>query len=781
MNEPWSLSMEKRMKIKVLLFLIFSVIILSSCSVKTEEKLNGIKDSENAELEKINNNTENPEEEILNNKEHDKIIEQIVNDIRMESGVTEDIELSDIKRIQDTYYVVVKVNKPDLTDQYYMLWKYNNTSKEMLLKGNIIEISSIDNYYYVNYLEDSGDKYRIIKYNHDDESYEKIIYEGSSLKFSFSPNNEYMYIEAHNQLDNTEIIVLDENYEIIFKNKIYNNAENEYDPHPVEVKFIKWSKDNNKLWVATGWNAYVMTFHMIDMENSTLETYYTGENYGITEIDLNPDNGCIAYSTKPEFYESGAYDEFMKNQTTVYLYFLNLFTDEKIEISSSVTRGFRPEWVNNKEIEYNNPDGFMRLTFNIDDYYSNIDKDNPEKEEIWQDVEGTTPYVNDKEGNWYYYETTYKIKLKIPSIYYQDSPGVYFYQREDKGCYISLTNFIYETDKSISFIENVEKIYPLNNSKINENIFVNGKVDEGTTDNGYKYAYFIDDVSESSDGRIISYIFVQLDDNVICKLNYGLFYEDYNKFDAKVIINSITHTLTTGPWKDEFLDVHDLSSDTAKQVNFKVPYFYVKNYRGVKYYESKEKEGFFCYIHYWIDDKEELLVHINDGKTAIEYMGNITEGYTKNGYKYSYYVEEKEKYYHNPETNMSEDILVLITNISVRLDENSVLKMDYGLTEKDYSLFDINEVLDSINIAPETFMVTLSNNDLLFTLRKDGTVEELPVKDHYSLFISNTTDFYSTKLAKIDEVTFKIEYYDNSKGENFEDVFKWDGNEFIKN
>lgn len=38
--------------------------------------------------------------------------------------------------------------------------------------------------------------------------------------------------------------------------------------------------------------------------------------------------------------------------------------------------------------------------------------------------------------------------------------------------------------------------------------------------------------------------------------------------------------------------------------------------------------------------------------------------------------------------------------------------MDYELTEKYYSLFDINEVLDSINIAPETFMVTLSNNDL---------------------------------------------------------------------
>ena len=119
----------------------------------------------------------------------------------------------------------------------------------------------------------------------------------------------------------------------------YNNAENVYDEHPVEVKFIKWSKDNTKLWVATGWNAYVMAFHLIDIENSTLETYYAGESYGITEIDLNPNNGSIVYSTKPEFYESGTYDEFMQNQTPVYLYFLNLYTGEKIEIAKSITKG----------------------------------------------------------------------------------------------------------------------------------------------------------------------------------------------------------------------------------------------------------------------------------------------------------------------------------------------------------------------------------------------------------------------------------------------------------
>ena len=34
-------------------------------------------------------------------------------------------------------------------------------------------------------------------------------------------------------------------------------------------------------------------------------------------------------------------------------------------------------------------------------------------------------------------------------------------------------------------------------------------------------------------------------------------------------------------------------------------------------------------------------------------------------------------------------------------------------------------------------------------------------------------------LNKVDNTTFTIEYYDNSKG-TFEDCFKWDGASFIK-
>lgn len=683
------------MKSKVFL-LMFLVVILSSCSFQTD-KSSDKNDLENTEglidedaYEELNKGI--TEEELNSKESHADILERIINDIKNESEVYKDIILKDIKKIQGTYYVVVKVNEAEMTDHDYMLWKYD-MSPELLLTGNSINILSADNYYFVSYREslEYDTKHTITKYDRDDENYEKVIYEGGFSKFSFSPNKEYMYIQNDN-----EVIILGKGYEILFKSKLYNNAENIEDGNFVDMQFINWSKDNKKLWVATGYHAYVMTFHRIDIENSTLNTFFTGESYGMTEISLNPDNGCIAYSTKPEFYESSAYEEFHNNQTIVYLYFLNLETNEKIEISKSVTKGFRPKWVNSKIFEYNSPEGSTRLTFNIDDYHLNPDKENPENgENLWQEAEGTTPFVNDKDGNWYYNETTYKIALKIPSIYHLDSPGVYFYWREDgKGCYISLTNYIYELDKNTSFIENAKNIYLINNTYANENIFDNGIIEEGITDNGYKYAYFADDITDYSNDRVLSYIFVQLDDYAICRLDYALFSEDFGKFDADVIINSITHTLTKGHFREEFLTAN--ADDAVNIVYFNVPYFYIQNYRGVYYYENPGKTPVY-FLNYFIDDKEEFTFYINDGDTEIEYMGKVTEGYTKNGYKYSYYVEKEVQSYQPYGSEKWEEVTRFITNISVRFDKYSVLKMEYILSGEDFSLIDINDILDSVH------------------------------------------------------------------------------------
>lgn len=69
----------------------------------------------------------------------------------------------------------------------------------------------------------------------------------------------------------------------------------------------------------------------------------------------------------------------------------------------------------------------------------------------------------------------------------------------------------------------------------------------------------------------------------------------------------------------------------------------------------------------------------------------------------------------------------------------------------------------------------------LFTLRKDGKIELLPINGYSSLFISKTTGYYSTKLTKKTDTSFTIEYYDNSVAKNIQNEFEWDGKEFIKN
>jgi bla regulator protein BlaR1 len=68
----------------------------------------------------------------------------------------------------------------------------------------------------------------------------------------------------------------------------------------------------------------------------------------------------------------------------------------------------------------------------------------------------------------------------------------------------------------------------------------------------------------------------------------------------------------------------------------------------------------------------------------------------------------------------------------------------------------------------------------IFTLRKDGKIEALPVHGQSELFMGNMEERYSAKLEKVNDTAFKAEYYDNSKGETVERVFAWNGKAFVQ-
>lgn len=68
----------------------------------------------------------------------------------------------------------------------------------------------------------------------------------------------------------------------------------------------------------------------------------------------------------------------------------------------------------------------------------------------------------------------------------------------------------------------------------------------------------------------------------------------------------------------------------------------------------------------------------------------------------------------------------------------------------------------------------------LFTLMPSNEIKELKVRGMNELFIGTSDSRYSTHLEKLDATTFKKSYYDNAIGKNVEDLFRWDGQEFVK-
>jgi bla regulator protein BlaR1 len=67
----------------------------------------------------------------------------------------------------------------------------------------------------------------------------------------------------------------------------------------------------------------------------------------------------------------------------------------------------------------------------------------------------------------------------------------------------------------------------------------------------------------------------------------------------------------------------------------------------------------------------------------------------------------------------------------------------------------------------------------IYTVRSNGEIEELPIRGQPSLFISQNSS-YSTRLEKVDSVSFKTSYYDNSAQKQVEKIFRWDGKAFVQ-
>lgn len=92
--------------------------------------------------------------------------------------------------------------------------------------------------------------------------------------------------------------------------------------------------------------------------------------------------------------------------------------------------------------------------------------------------------------------------------------------------------------------------------------------------------------------------------------------------------------------------------------------------------------------------------------------------------------------------------------------------------------FDDYNADSAVDFTIGQYATSNGNDYKLFTLRKDGTIGALQIKDRSTLFVSDRTDYYSTIFQKEDDKTFSVEFYDNAASKSFRNNYRWNGVEF---
>lgn len=82
----------------------------------------------------------------------------------------------------------------------------------------------------------------------------------------------------------------------------------------------------------------------------------------VAEFDLNPTKEKIVFDDYPAMFDVDSSNEFRASKKTVTLFIYDLNSKTKQIIVTSITKAFKPKWIDENTVEYDNPSGEGRIT-----------------------------------------------------------------------------------------------------------------------------------------------------------------------------------------------------------------------------------------------------------------------------------------------------------------------------------------------------------------------------------------------------------------------------------
>lgn len=175
------------------------------------------------------------------------------------------------------------------------------------------------------------------------------LFSKRGISFRVSPNEEFIAV-AHNGLS-----ILNKKGVVLNTYTVKELGSEEWDG----IHLSNWSEDSQSLWGFTAVATNISTFFRIRHEdlNCGIEIFHKKEIPDLieTEYEIESNTGQLVYSTFPAIFDTVSYEDYEKENPTIYLKVYDFYTKQSKEIASSKFKEFEPKWTGPNSIEYTDP------------------------------------------------------------------------------------------------------------------------------------------------------------------------------------------------------------------------------------------------------------------------------------------------------------------------------------------------------------------------------------------------------------------------------------------
>jgi hypothetical protein len=187
-----------------------------------------------------------------------------------------------------------------------------------------------------------------------------LLYSIQGLNFRVAPDESFIAVNAPSEPTDAKVAFIDANGKVIHQATL-----NPADGNPYGADSGQWSADSKSYWDILQILAGSVAVIRIDVADWQMASYPITHLKLGRERELNPNTGLLVYSDFPIFFDADSAQNFAASGKTVTLSIYDLKNQKVQAIATSTAKEFKPKWLSDNSIEYNDPKGTGRIVYKL--------------------------------------------------------------------------------------------------------------------------------------------------------------------------------------------------------------------------------------------------------------------------------------------------------------------------------------------------------------------------------------------------------------------------------